>query len=198
RLSRSIHYSARSFCPGRARLASLPSLIEIDCGRVAATDDHAYALSGLWFVGPRRQCGERRCSSWLGDNTQRAPKYVLRLPNGLIRHKHRTAYIGFGDRKPFLADALRRQGVRGQTARFRVHRSSGRQCLGKRRGGEWLDADDFDSPRIPGSNSGDKTAASDGHKERIDIRALFSKLLSNRGLPKHGLVLIESVHGHRT
>src|SRR5262249_8042599 len=38
------------FDPSRDRLASLPSLIEIDCGRVAAADDDAYALSGLRFV----------------------------------------------------------------------------------------------------------------------------------------------------
>jgi hypothetical protein len=38
----------------------------------------------------------------------------------------------------------------------------------------------------------------DGHEERIDIGSLFSKLRSDSALAKHGLVLIESMHGHRT
>src|SRR5215468_9442328 len=70
--------------------------------------------------------------------------HFLRQSNRIIRQKHRTVYIGFGNRKYLLAYALRRERIRSETACFCVHRSSSRQRLRQRRRGEGLDADHLD------------------------------------------------------
>jgi hypothetical protein len=80
-------------------------LNEIDRSRIAAADDNSDAFSCQRLVCARCERRERRRSPRLGHNTQGAPQRYLGLSDGLISHKHRIVYIGFGDGKYALADA---------------------------------------------------------------------------------------------
>ena len=149
------------------------------------------------LIPTRQQRRKGRGSARLDDDPQCRPKGPLRLPDCIVGHEDDAVDVAFGDRKDALADAARREQVRGDPTGLGVDRPAGLQRLRQRGRGLRLDPDHPDLALVPGGDAADQPAAADGNQQGVEIDDLLLELEADRTLTEQRLILIEGMNRER-
>ena len=171
---------------------------EFDGRCVAAADKHADALAGLRLVAMRDERCECRSASRFGGQAKRLPKGELGLLDSVVGHENDLLNKALGDGEHEFADAFGRERIGGDSAGRAVDGMARAQGL-RERGREFrFDTDDVDTARVPGGDAADKSTATDGDQQSVEVGELLFEFESDRALAEERFDLIVGVNSQST